>query len=239
MPNHRFRRRPPDQERFVGRALSGFLPILFRFYTTYTMSRRVITSTVGRPLFESIIGDGLCGTAVSTGGIRNSPLSASFSTRVPEDWGRDTEFLGTPSNHRDLLATRPISPHVFEVDSVTKPHYAMPYGAISSICNRVTGVALSVGSGAAGYVALTQGDLGSAIESFKEAAPLLVFPAKLCVSLPLTYHYLAGLRHVFWDHHHYGNQADRENPLKYENVEQSSKVLLLGSAGLASLISVL
>jgi len=210
------------------------------------MSRRVVTSIVGRARFpESVLGDGLCGTTVSAGEIARSPQRAriassrTFSTQVPEDWGRDTEFLGTPSNHRDLLATRPISPHVFDIDSVKKPHYAMPYGALSSICNRVTGVALSVGSSAAGYVALTQGDLGSAIESFREAVPLLVFPAKLCVSLPLTYHYLAGLRHVFWDHHHYGNQAERENPLKYENVEQSSKVLLFGSAGLATLIAAL
>lgn len=122
---------------------------------------------------------------------------------------------------------------------MTKPHYKMPYGAMSSIINRVTGVMLSVGSGAAGYVALTHGDLGTAIESFREAGPLLVFPAKLCVSLPLTYHYLAGLRHIFWDHHHYGNQAQRDNPLKYENVEQGSKVLMLGSAGLAFLIALL
>ena len=202
------------------------------------MSRRIITSIQGRALFESLLGDGLCGTTVSAGGITKS-TRASFSTHVPEDWGRNTEFLGTQSNHRDLLASRPISPHVFEIGSVTKPHYAMPYGALSSIANRVCGVALSVGSGAAGYVALTQGDLGSAIESFKEAAPLLVFPAKLCVSLPLTYHYLAGLRHVFWDHHNYGNQANRENPLKYENVEQSSKILMLGSVGLATAIAIL
>jgi len=165
--------------------------------------------------------------------------TAAYSTHVPEDWGRNTEFLGTPANHRELLASRPLSPHVFEIDSVTKPHYKMPLGAVSSITNRVTGVMLSVGAGAAGYVALTQGDLGTAIESFKEAAPLLVFPAKVCVSFPLTYHYLAGLRHMWWDHHDYGNSANRDNPLKYENVEQSSKVLLAGSSGLAFILSAL
>ena len=114
----------------------------------------------------------------------------------------------------------------------------MPLGALTSVTNRVTGVMLSVGAGAAGYTALAHGDLGVAIESFKSAYPLLVFPAKLCVTFPLTYHYLGGLRHIFWDHHKFGNQAERENPLKYENVEASSKVLI-GSAGVLSCLAAL
>lgn len=43
-----------------------------------------------------------------------------------------------------LLAKRPVSPHVFEIDG-RQPHYKFPVGAISSITNRATGVALSVG----------------------------------------------------------------------------------------------
>ena len=196
------------------------------------MSRALRTLIGHRSVIQSILDGGLTGPIAGTS-------SSSFFSTVPSDWGKNTEFLGTPTNHRELLASRPLSPHVFEIDSMTQPHYKMPLGAVSSITNRVTGVMLSVGSTAAGYVALTQGDLGMAIESFKEAVPLLVFPAKLAVSLPLTYHYLAGLRHIYWDHHKYGNQADRENPLKYENVEQSSKVLLMGSAGVATLLSLL
>lgn len=38
---------------------------------------------------------------------------------------------------------RPVSPHVFEVDTPTKFHYKMPINAISSIANRVTGTALT------------------------------------------------------------------------------------------------
>lgn len=43
-----------------------------------------------------------------------------------------------------LVAKRPVSPHVFEIDG-RQPHYKFPIGAISSIANRATGVALSVG----------------------------------------------------------------------------------------------
>ena len=71
-----------------------------------------------------------------------------------------------------------------------KPH-APPYGA---------------GAWGAGAVAL-QGDLVAAVDAFKAAAPMLVLPAKFAVAFPLVYHYLGGVRHVFWDKAHYGNMA--------------------------------
>ncbi len=36
-----------------------------------------------------------------------------------------------------------MSPHVFEIDKPTEPHYKMPINAISSIASRVTGCVLS------------------------------------------------------------------------------------------------
>ncbi|KAL4423857.1 hypothetical protein ABPG75_001158 [Micractinium tetrahymenae] len=164
---------------------------------------------------------------------------------VPEYWGRDspyhpgTDFLGTPANHLELAAKRPVSPHVFEITGM-QPHYKFPMGAISSITNRATGCMLSVGTGAAAYLALT-GDLGAAISAFKDAYPLLVFPAKAVVAFPLIYHYLGGLRHIYWDHAKYGNQADKHSPLEVPAVEASSKVLLGGSVAatlLAALYSI-
>lgn len=149
---------------------------------------------------------------------------------VPEYWGREspyhpgTDFLGTPANHLDLVSKRPVSPHVFEITGV-QPHYKFPLGAISSITNRGTGCMLSVGTWAAAYIAFT-GDLGAAINTFKEAAPLLVFPAKAVVAFPLIYHYLAGMRHIYWDHAKYGNQADKHSPLEVPAVEASSKLLI-------------
>lgn len=149
-----------------------------------------------------------------------------FATGNAPDY--DPDFLGVPRNHAELLAKRPVSPHVFEIDG-RQPHYKFPVGAISSITNRATGVALSVGTGAAAYVALT-GDLGAAIGAFKDAAPLLVFPVKAAVAFPLVYHYLAGLRHIYWDHARYGNQADKNSPLEVPAMAGSSKLLLGGSA---------
>lgn len=43
-----------------------------------------------------------------------------------------------------LLKKRPVSPHVFDIDN-KHPHYKQPWGALSSITNRVTGVALTGG----------------------------------------------------------------------------------------------
>lgn len=49
-----------------------------------------------------------------------------------------------PSLPCQLINKRPLSPDVFELDNKGM-HYKMPWGAISSIMNRGTGVALSVG----------------------------------------------------------------------------------------------
>lgn len=187
---------------------------------------------------------------------QNHPPTMDTNTKrnysnIPEYWGRDspyhpgTEFLGTPKNHLDLVKKRPLSPHVFEIDDpestkgsrgmIPQFHYKMPLGAVSSVTNRATGVMLSVGAGAAGWAALSVGDLGTAIASFKEAYPLLVVPAKFAVAFPLLYHYLGGLRHLYWDHYAYGNQSERNSPLEYSRLEQSSKILLM-SGGIGSLM---
>lgn len=89
----------------------------------------------------------------------------------------------------------------------------------------------------AGYIALT-GDLGAAIASFKASYPLLVFPAKFVVAFPLLYHYLAGLRHMYWDHYKYGNQADKHSPLEVPSVEASSRMVLVGGAALSAALAV-
>ena len=76
-----------------------------------------------------------------------------------------------------MIQKRPLSPDVFELDG-KHMHYKMPLGALSSIANRVTGVALSAGFAAAGYVALT-GDLPGALAAFKANHPVLVYPIKV------------------------------------------------------------
>jgi succinate dehydrogenase (ubiquinone) cytochrome b560 subunit len=162
---------------------------------------------------------------------------------VPEYWGRDspyhggTDFLGTPKNHLDLVAKRPLSPHVFEIDH-KQMHYKMPLAATSSILNRVTGVMLSVGFGGVGLVSLKHGDVGGLIASYKAAYPLLVFPAKFAVAFPLAYHYLAAIRHMYWDRYKYGNMIDKNSPLELPNIQASSKAVILGGAALAAGLAV-
>lgn len=162
---------------------------------------------------------------------------------MPEFYGRPshytegTDFLGTPTDHLDRVAKRPVSPHVFEIDGKSM-HYRMPVNAISSIINRATGVALSAAVTGAGAVALL-GDLPSTVIAFKEAAPLLVVPAKAALAFPLVYHYAGGLRHIAWDKHSIGNQAEKSSLLDIPKVDLSSKLVIgssiVGTLGLALL----
>jgi succinate dehydrogenase (ubiquinone) cytochrome b560 subunit len=94
------------------------------------------------------------------------------------------------------------------------------------------------GFAAAGYIALT-GDLPGALASFKANYPLLVFPTKLIISFPLVYHYLGGMRHLVWDLHKIGNQADKTSLLETPRVEQSSQILLGASVALSMLAAIL
>jgi succinate dehydrogenase (ubiquinone) cytochrome b560 subunit len=79
--------------------------------------------------------------------------------------------------------------------------YAFPVVAVSSIANRVTGVALSVGCAGLAAAELVGGS-GTALSIMTAAGSggiLMTAAAKGAVTFPLTYHYLAGLRHFAWD----------------------------------------
>jgi hypothetical protein len=52
------------------------------------------------------------------------------------------------------------------------------------------------------------------------------------------YHYLGGLRHLYWDHASHGNQADKRSPLEVPAMETSSR-LLLGASTAATLAAAL
>ncbi|KXZ42627.1 hypothetical protein GPECTOR_129g557 [Gonium pectorale] len=162
--------------------------------------------------------------------------------KVPEFWGRPsqytegTNFLGTPKNHLDLINKRPLSPDVFDIDHKS-PHYKFPLGALSSIVNRVTGVAMSVGFAGAGVLAL-RGGLDPVVSAMSGSL-LLGFPAKFLLSYCLIYHYAGALRHFTWDHHKIGNNADRTSLMELPKVELSSKLLLGGSAALALICALL
>lgn len=173
--------------------------------------------------------------SVALGAFGSQQLRFIGGDKIPEFWGKPspytggTAFLGTPTNHMDLIKKRPLSPDVLEIDNKT-PHYKFPWGAISSITNRVTGAALSVGFAGVGYFALT-GSLASKVQFF--AGSFLGFPLKFLLAYTILYHWLGGLRHIVWDMSKMGNQADRTSLLEVPKVEISSKVILGAAAALA------
>lgn len=162
---------------------------------------------------------------------------------VPEFFARPSkytdgaDFLGTPPNHIKLLQKRPVSPDVFELNSTTKMHYKMPWGALSSIANRGTGAVLTGGFWVASYIALT-GDLSAFLLALK-SYPLILYPAKTAIAFPLIYHYMGGIRHAVWDMYHIGNQTDKADLLETPKVELSSQIILGASAALALLATIL
>jgi succinate dehydrogenase (ubiquinone) cytochrome b560 subunit len=91
---------------------------------------------------------------------------------------------------------RPVSPHV--------TIYTFPIGALTSITNRVTGVALSIGAFGLASIELLNGS-GSAMLLMQDinasTGPVLGSMAKFTVSFPLIYHYLGGVRHLAWDNY--------------------------------------
>ena len=157
---------------------------------------------------------------------------------VPEHWGKKSEytegtgFLGTPKNHLDLVKKRPLAPDVLSLDGKGM-HYKMPPAAISSIVNRVTGVAMTGGMLALAGAGLT-GDTVALIEAFKALGPVAVLPAKVGVTFPVLFHLLGGVRHLVWDSSKIGNQVGA-SMLDRAAVEQSS-YFLFGVSGFGSLL---
>lgn len=116
---------------------------------------------------------------------------------------------------------KPVSPHVLI--------YAFPIVAISSITNRVTGAALSVGCAGLGFLELVGGTGTSywVMETIGSQGFLISSGAKFGVSFTILYHYLGALRHFAWDY----------NPdmLTNEEVEKSSYYLLGGATALSAM----
>ena len=115
---------------------------------------------------------------------------------------------------------KPVSPHVLI--------YAFPVVAISSITNRVTGAALSVGCAGLGFLELAGGS-GTSIwvmETIGSQGLLIASTAKFAVSFTIFYHYLGALRHFSWDY--------KPDMLTNEEVEKSSYLLLGGSTVLSA-----
>ena len=102
--------------------------------------------------------------------------------------------------------------------------YALPVAAVSSILNRVTGMALSVGIFGIAGASLIGMDVVPIVNSIGNS---YVGPvAKLAVAFPLVYHYLAGVRHLMWD---------KSPPLLETKLVTQSSYILLGASGAITL----
>jgi succinate dehydrogenase / fumarate reductase, cytochrome b subunit len=90
------------------------------------------------------------------------------------------------------MPSRPLSPHL----SV----YKFKYTLVSSIANRLTGVALSVGLLALTYwlMSVAEGARAQAQAQSRLCTPVMkLFLAAMLISF--CYHLVAGIRHLVWD----------------------------------------
>lgn len=103
------------------------------------------------------------------------------------------EYKNLNFSERAKKTGRPVSPHV--------TIYSFPIGALTSIVNRVTGCALSVGAAGLGAAELLGGS-GTALDLMSTIGAqggVIAAGAKFSVAFPFVYHYIGGLRHLAWD----------------------------------------
>lgn len=95
-----------------------------------------------------------------------------------------------------MTLTRPLSPHLTV--------YKFPLPSILSISFRGTGIALTgllYGFGLVSAFPLVQHqDITSTLLSYTSTmSPSSILLAKTAISIPFSYHYLNGIRHLSWD----------------------------------------
>jgi len=117
---------------------------------------------------------------------------------------------------------RPVSPHV--------TIYSFPITALTSITNRVCGISLSFGAFSIALIELLGGS-GSSLDFAQyigqmDDSILIPATAKAAVAFPFVYHYLGGLRHVYWDM--------TPDVLTTSDVEKSSMLMVGGAIILTS-----
>ncbi|GMI05668.1 hypothetical protein TrRE_jg10723 [Triparma retinervis] len=112
----------------------------------------------------------------------------------------------------------PVSPHVMI--------YSFPVVALSSITVRITGVCLWLGVGGIAAHSLAGGDPALLMASIGDS-PVLGPLGKLSVAFPLSYHFLGGVRHAYWD--------QTPEAVTNEQVEKASYAVAGGSAVLTGI----
>jgi succinate dehydrogenase (ubiquinone) cytochrome b560 subunit len=121
-------------------------------------------------------------------------------------------------SERQAKKGRPVSPHV--------TIYKFPVVALSSITNRVTGVALSAGVTGIGLLSLGNVDIASLMTTIGNVT-FLGTVAKAAVTFPIAFHYFGGVRHVLWDR--------MPEALENDQVESSSYTVLGASVAVTAI----
>lgn len=105
--------------------------------------------------------------------------------------------------------------------------YAFPMAALSSITNRVTGVALSMGCAGLATIEIVGGSGTSlyVLQTIGDSSFLLSATAKFAVSFPIAFHYMGAIRHLAWD--------QKPDMLTNVDVEKSSYYLFGGATAVA------
>lgn len=129
-------------------------------------------------------------------GVTSRPMMRLMSSEVKQTY---TERMAAKGH--------PVSPSV-EI-------YKFPIAAISSITNRITGVVLTVGATSFAALSIVGVDVAGMMMSLGNSGIGPIF--KFSVAFPLVYHYLGGLRHVYWD--------KKPETITTETVETLSKAL--------------
>jgi len=75
--------------------------------------------------------------------------------------------------------------------------------------------------GLGGLGLFSGGNAAGGVDWIVTTLPLLTFPLKFCVTFPLTYHFLAGCRHLVWD--------EKLTGLDLETAKNVSLIILGGS----------
>ncbi|ETV96110.1 succinate dehydrogenase, cytochrome b556 subunit [Aphanomyces invadans] len=124
---------------------------------------------------------------------------------------------------RQARLGRPVSPHV-EI-------YAFPITALSSITNRVTGIAMSGGFAAVGALSIVGADVPALLYSAQEVIPFFAPVSKFVVAFPISYHFLCGARQAVWDNNPEVLTVPQAAPTSYA-LFGGAAVLGLGAAAI-------
>merc|ERR1711988_837035 len=167
----------------------------------------------------------MAGQRLIQANLKNRQMAAATRDVTPHH-AADRHLEGTYTE-RQAQMKRPTSPHVIPTAIGGEGFiYELPPVAWSSIVNRGTGVMLSVGMGGFGAMALVGADVSAVMSSVGSSALGPLFKFSVC--FPLTYHYIAGIRHAMWD--------AKPESLTNDGVEKSTYVVV-GSATALSVIS--